>query len=570
MESANKITDAIVGALKKCDFTFDDLVTLERPADDNHGDFATNIAMILAKKNKDNPRKIAEKIVDELKKNKNLGKVVDLEKIEVAGPGFINFSLSNEFLVSQIHDISKENYGRNEWGNGKLAIVEYSSPNIAKPFTVGHLRSTVIGDAIANLLEFGGWKVLRDNHLGDWGTQFGKLIVAIKKWGKIEEIEKSDFPVKDLVDLYVKFHEEAEKNPELEDEARGYFKKLEDGDIEARSLWKKCVDWSWKEFSRVYNLLGVKHSEEFDHGRGLGEAFFEDKMSIVVKTLEEEKMLKEGKEGARLVFFENDKFPPIMIIKKDGATLYATRDLATDYYRKTVYKPDLIVNEVGAEQTMYFQQIIEVEKNLRWFGEGQRVHVGHGLYRLKEGKMSTRKGNVIWLDDVLKEAILRATKLSDAGDSEVAKVVGIGALKWNDLKGIARRDIVFDWDEMLTMKGNSGPYMQYVYARAKAILDKATSNAKVGDQVILELEEARVIKQLILFPGVVEKAASEFAPHLLATYLFELATKFNSFYNSHQVIGSDNEAFRLVLVKAVANVVKSGLKVLGIDTVEKM
>jgi len=562
MKPADKIRQAIEGVVgKNIDFV------VEHPADEGHGDYATNVAMMM----EGNPRELAQRLAEKLKKSDVLGEVVDLPRIEVAGPGFINFWLKEEWLVGEMKSIldQKKNYGTNKTGKGKLAIIEYSSPNIAKPFTIGHLRSTVIGDAIANLLEANGWKVFRDNHLGDWGTQFGKQICAIKHWGDIDKIAKSEYPVKELVALYVKFHEEAQKDPTLEDEARVWFKKLEDGDKEARELWQKCIDWSWVEFSKIYDLLKIKHSTEFNQGRGLGESFFEDKMGVVITELEKKKLLGIGKDGAKLVFFEGDKLPPMMIIKKDGASLYATRDLATDKYRLEKYKPGLVVNEVGAEQSLYFRQLYEIERMLGWYKDGQRVHVGHGMFRFKEGKMSTRKGNVIWLEEVLTEAVKRAATLGKGGKNDVSQKVGIGALKWNDLKGDPKRDIVFDWDEVLNMQGNSGPYIQYTYARAKSILGKA-KNKKTTLKMVLNEDENNILRALYRYPEVVVETVKNFTPQVVATYLFGLAQRFNSFYNLNKVIGGENEGFRLELVSACSQVLKNGLLLLGIETVEKM
>lgn len=571
MKPREVIIDAIsrtVGAMLLDGMKLPDF-NVEHPADESHGDYATNAAMVVAKTQQTNPRGLAEKIRAELEKNEELRKVV--EKIEVAGPGFINFWLKQNWLIEEVKRVLEqdEKYGTNETGRGKLAIVEYSSPNIAKPFTIGHLRSTVIGGAIANLLEANGWKVLRDNHLGDWGTQFGKQICAIKHWGDIEKIASSEHPVKELVALYVKFHEEAEKDPTLEDEARGWFKKLEDGDKEAHDLWQKCIDWSWVEFSKIYELLKVKHSAEFNQGKGLGESFFEDKMRGVINELEDKKLLELGKDGAKLVFFEGDKLPPMMIIKKDGASLYATRDLATDKYRLENYKPDLVVNEVGAEQSLYFRQLYEIENRLGWYKEGTRVHVGHGMIRFKDGKMSTRKGNVIWLEEVLSEAVKRAADLSKEGGVDVSAEVGIGALKWNDLKGDSKRDIVFDWNEVLNMQGNSGPYLQYTYARAKSILQKAGENTSLGVGTLNE-DEMNIVRMIYRYPEEVTLAAVNYAPQVIANYLFELAQRFNSFYNRNKVIGGENESFRLGLVGACAVVLKNGLGLLGIEVVEKM
>lgn len=560
-----KLKSVIVDSISKASGLDVDKIDLEIPENETFGDYSSNVALQLG--SSVNPREQAQKLIDQLKEDKDLKKIVG--KIEVAGPGFINFWISKDVLLDNLTqiDTDKENYGKSDENKNKLAIVEYSSPNIAKPFTIGHLRSTIIGDAIANLLSSTGWKVLRDNHLGDWGTQFGKQIYAIKTWGDFDQIEKSENPVKELVSLYVKFHEEAEKDPSLEDEARAWFKKLEDGDQEAREMWQKCVDLSWKEFDRIYKLLGVSFSSEFNNGRGLGEAFFEDKMKVVVDELTDGNLLTEGKEGAKLVFFKKDKYPPAMILKKDGTSLYHTRDLATDKYRKITYNPDLIVNEVGLEQKLYFEQLFEIEKLLGWYKDGQRVHVGHGLIRFKDGKMSTRKGNVIWLEDVLNQVQERAVGLGSESE-DLASSVGIGALKWNDLKRDSKTDIVFDWDEMLSMEGNSGPYMQYTFARANSILKKAKNGKEIKDQ--MGVEEEVLLRILIQYPGIISSAAKTYSPNVLTNYLFYLAQKFNNFYNSNRVLGSDKEELRLEVTRGVAQILKNGLNLLGIEAPEKM
>ncbi|MCD8484533.1 arginine--tRNA ligase [Candidatus Woesebacteria bacterium] len=444
---------------------------------------------------------------------------------------------------------------------------------MAKPFTIGHLRSTIIGDAVANLLEATGWTVKRDNHLGDWGTQFGKQICAIKKWGDEEEIAQSERPVKKLVELYVKFHAEAEENPELVDEGRAWFKKLEDGDLEARRLWQKCIDWSWKEFNQIYEELGVRFTE--NDGRGYGESYFEDKMDVVVEELETKNLLTDS-EGARLVFFPDDQYPPLMVIKKDGTTLYATRDLATDKFRLQKYGADVrIINEVGAEQSLYFQQIFAIELMLGWVEPDQRVHVKHGMFRFKDGKMSTRKGNVIWLEDVLQEARERAQQLGDDPEhaQTIASAVGIGALKWNDLKRSAHLDVVFDWDEMLSMEGNSGPYMQYTVVRGKSVLQKWQESgftATATTEADITPEGLEILRLLSRYGEAVERAAQEYAPHLLANALFEIAQSFNTFYNKHQIVADGVPQVRIDLVNATVAVLSHGLGLLGIETVDRM
>lgn len=551
-------------------------IELNRPNDSKNGDYATNIAMRLAKPLGKNPMEIAEEIVKELRfKIQDVG----IEKVEAVKPGFINFYLSQEALQKAAEEILQhpEKAGTTDKiGQGRKAVVEYSSPNIAKPFTIGHLRSTIIGDAIANLLAAVGYEVYRDNHLGDWGTQFGKQIYAIKHWGSEETIEKSENPVKDLVALYVKFHEEAEKHPEIEDEARAWFKKLEDGDKEARRLWQKCIDWSWKEFARIYKELGVSFTE--NGGKGYGESYFEGKMQPIIEELTIKGLLKEDK-GAKLVYFPEDKLPALMVIKADGATLYATRDLATDKFRKDHYGEDvLVVNEVGAEQSLYFKQLYETEYMLGWYKSGQRVHVGHGLYRFKEGKMSTRKGNTIWLEDVLNEAEERAKQLGSA-EGTIAKQVAIGALKWNDLKRSAHMDVNFDWDEVLNMQGNSGPYVQYTYTRTQSVLHKVQQNDELR-MTNYEFpkgyspneEELAILRMIFEFSETVEEAARTYSPNTITEYLFNLAQIFNNFYQKYRILnaGEQERDLRIALTAVVGIVIKQGLNLLGIQAPDKM
>lgn len=577
-------------------------IKLDVPGDMEHGDYSTNIALTMFGNDQlsipydqfKNPRELAEQIKDEILKQVQNDKEIVIDRIDVAGPGFINFWLKKEILFDILVDIlnNKDTFGQSDINKSKKVIVEYSSVNIAKPFTVGHLRSTIIGDAIANLLKATGWDVFRDNHVGDWGTQFGKQIYAIQTWGDLDEIEKSDNPVKILVNLYVKFHEEADKDPSLDDKARAIFKRLEDGDVEIRRIWEKCIDWSWKEFTRIYEILGVSFDKEFENGRGLGESFFENKMQVVVEELENKNLLQEGKEGAKLVFFENDKYPPAMILKKDGATLYHTRDLATDKYRLENYKPDLIINEVGAEQKLYFEQLYEMEKMLGWYSNDQRVHIYHGLIRFKEGKMSTRKGNVVWLDEIINQAIDRAKKLGSESDV-LAQEVAVGALKYNDLKRDSKTEIIFDWDEILNMQGNSGPYLQYTYARTQSVLDKAKKYDSENQDKLdlsatnfqLSQEESNILRSFMHFSETISEAAKMYAPNLLCSYLYDMASKFNTFYNKHwilQKVDADTKAlsyqnvtpemqnFRLALTAATGQIIKNGLNLLGIKAPVKM
>lgn len=545
-------------------------VLLSYSAGAAHGDLATNIALMAAKEAKKNPLTLAEEIVAALNNNPEMQKLV--KKVEVVKPGFINFWIADEVFTKQLEEIiATQGNIIPQTKEGQQVVVEYSSPNIAKPFTIGHLRSTIIGDAVANLLQAAGATVHRDNHVGDWGTQFGKQIYAIKTWGDEEAIERSERPVKELVALYVKFHEEAEKDPKLEDAARLWFKKLEDGDSEARTLWKKCIAWSWKEFAHIYELLGVQFTE--NEGKGYGESYFEDKMAPVVAELEQTQLLKES-EDAKLVFFSEEQYPPLMILKKDGSTLYSTRDLATDKFRREKYgKEVVVINEVGSEQSLYFEQLFKVEEMLGWYRPEQRVHIKHGMYRFKDGKMSTRKGNVIWLEDVLAEATKKAEAL--AGDKkEVAQQVGIGALKWNDLKRTSQQDIVFNWEDILNMEGNSGPYLQYSFARTQSVLRKSdTSEFQTSfTSISLHPEERELLRLLSQFSDVVEEAASRYAPNILCTYLFELAQAFNTFYQKCPILKEEEaiKQFRLSLTAGTGMVLKKGLNLLGIQAPERM
>ncbi len=589
---ADQIQEQIQSVLNKIMPGWNGNWTVNPPARVDHGDYSTNLAMVLFKDRKTLIGKFSEQIsqlqtpfelAEYFAQNFLSESITTRYRVEILKPGFINFYFKPEFLKIGVEKLLSGEVSLIEPApKAQKAVVEYSSPNIAKPFTVGHLRSTIIGDAVANLLEATGWTVYRDNHLGDWGTQFGKQITAILKYGSEEQIAKSPRPVKELVELYVKFHKEAEAHPELEVEARLWFKKLEDGDPEARRLWLQCIEWSLKEFAQIYQRLGVKFTE--NDGKGYGESFFEKMMTEVIEELTQKGLLKES-QGAKVIFFPDDQLPPLMVVKQDGATLYATRDLATDHWRLEHYGDDIVViNEVGAEQTEYFRQLYLTEQLLNWYKPGQRVHVKHGLYRFKDQKMSTRKGNVIWLEDVLSQAVTRAHNVSDTKQisAETAEIVGIGALKWNDLKRSSHLDVVFDWDEILSMEGNSGPYLQYSYARGRSLLRKAEekglkygkSNEKLSlDQ--LQPADWQVIRQILLFNETVHRAAKEYAPHHLSTYLYELAQAFNTWYSSQPILQTESDkkavtAFRLQIVDVTTQVLKKGLNILGIQAPEQM
>ncbi len=565
-----EIEKIIEKAIKKLDFEVSD-VLVEKPREESYGDYATNIAMVIGKQVKKNPIEIANLLSKELKIKS--GKL--FRKIEVVKPGFINFFISQEALIFKLGKIleEKDKYGQNKIGKGKTIIVDYSGVNIAKPFGIGHLRSTIVGQAIYNLYKLLGYKTIGDNHIGDWGTQFGKLMYAVKQWGSEEKISKE--PVKNLVALYVRFHEEAEKNPEIEEEGRKWFKKLEEGDKEAKRLWGKCLKWSLKEFERVYKILGIKIDLT------LGESFYEPMLEGVVKEALDKKVAVKS-QGAIIIRYPDDALPPFMIRKSDGATLYATRDLATIKYRREKFKPWKIIYEVGADQTLHFKQLFWAAELLGWGKRENYTHIVHGMMRLPTGRMRTRKGEIILLEDVLREGIERAKKIVEEKNPElrikerkkIAEVVGIGAVKYNDLSRRPSTNIVFDWENVLDLQGNSGPYLQYTYARAKSIIRKSKARAmKIRKEKFKNEKEIQILKQLTEFPEIVIKAAENYSPNLICNYIFDLAQDFNAFYELVPVLKEKNnnlKMMRLALVEATAQVIKNGLFLLGIKVLERM
>ncbi|MDI6592097.1 MAG: arginine--tRNA ligase [Patescibacteria group bacterium] len=558
-------------------------IQIEHPEEKTHGDYATNLAMIIAKEIKKDSLEIAKLINNQLLIiNKNLKL---FEKIEVKNPGFINFFLSKEFLIKELEEIlrKKEKYGSGQEKERKTIVIDYSSPNIAKPFGIGHLRSTIIGQAIYNIYKFLGWRCIGDNHLGDWGTQFGKLIYQIKEKklkGKTQRERKKilkSLTLEELERLYVEFHKRAQFEPELEEEARKWFKKLEKGDKEAKEIWQILKDISLKEFKRIYQLLGVK----FDYC--LGESFYEDKLKEVIKEVIKKKIALESK-GALIIKFPKDILPPAMVLKSDKTSTYFTRDLATIKYRLKRWKPDLIVYEVGADQILHFKQLFWAAELLGWAKREKFFHVAHGLIRWKGGKFSTRRGKTIHLEEVLKEAIKRAENiieksktgrgLSEKEKQKVAKAVGIGAVKYNDLSQHYSSDIIFDWQKILNLKGNSGPYLQYTFARCKSVLKKANFKKRVKITYRdFNKEEMEILHQIYKFPEIIEESAKRFSPNLICDFIFDLAKNYNLFYNLHPIIRAENseqKLFRLSLTQAVSQILKKALDLLGILVPERM
>jgi len=534
--SSNK--DQIIKALEA--ITKAKSINLEFPENEAFGDYSTNVALL----NKDLK---VEEIVEKING-------MNLPAHAEARGRFINFWLKKEALIDGlIHN------GIPNIGQGKTVVIDYSSPNIAKPFGIGHLRSTIIGQALYNLYQFLGYEVVGDNHLGDWGTQFGKLLYMITV-GKV-----SDFDISKLEKLYVEFHQLAKKDPKIEEEARIWFKKLEDNDFEARTIWKKCVEISLQEFEKVYDLLEVKIDFAF------GESYYRSEMKALLNNPAFLKYVSEGEDGAKIIDLANEGIDtPLMLLKGDEGTTYATRDLATIVFRVRKWNPDIIIYEVGAEQTFYFKQLFAAARRLGLVDKKiEFVHTAHGLYLAPDGKkFATREGKTVKLDEVLTEAIKRAEKLGNS-DEKTAREVGIGAIKYFDLMHSVQSNVVFDWEKMMNLEGNSGPYLQYTVARINSVLAKGKSLSQISISNLND-EELKILRSLVRFPEIIIAVAINYSPNTLCSYLYDLAQKFNSFYNKDKIIGGDNESFRLKLTERVGTVLKTGLNLLGIATPERM
>ncbi|WP_155963175.1 arginine--tRNA ligase [Streptococcus ruminantium] len=536
---------------------------LEKPKSSEMGDIAFP-AFSLAKVERKSPQAIAASIVETLD-------TTGFENVVATGP-YVNFFLdkagvSHKVLTDVISE--KEHYGQLNIGQGKNVTVDMSSPNIAKPFSVGHLRSTVIGDALANIHEKLGYKPIRINHLGDWGKQFGMLIVAYKLWGDKAAVEAD--PISELLKLYVRINAEAEEKPELDDEARQWFKKLEDGDPEAQELWQWFRDESLVEFNRIYDKLGVT----FDSFNG--EAFYNDKMDEGIQILEDKALLQESK-GAKIVDLESYNLPPALIMKTDGATLYITRDIATAMYRKRTYDFVKSIYVVGQEQINHFKQLKAVLKEMGFDWSDDMTHITFGLVTKDKKKLSTRKGNIILLEPTLDEAISRAlaqieSKNPDLENKEkVAHAVGVGAVKFYDLKTDRDNGYDFDLEAMVSFEGETGPYVQYAYARIQSILRKANFAPEVdNDYKLADTESWEIIKHIQNFSNVVERAGDKFDPSLIAKYTINLAQAFNKYYAHTRILDESPERdSRLALAYATGVVLKEALRLLGVKAPEKM
>ena len=536
---------------------------LEQPKSSDLGDIAFP-AFSLAKVERKAPQAIAADIAEKIDPS-------HFEKVVATGP-YVNFFLNKAKISDQvIKEVIKEgaDYGQQNEGNGGNITIDLSSPNIAKPFSVGHLRSTVIGDALSNIFRKMGYNTIKINHLGDWGKQFGLLMVAYKKWGNKEAVEAN--PIDELLQLYVRINAEIENDPALDDEGRLWFKKLEDGDPEATELWQWFRDESLVEFNRIYELLGV----EFDSLNG--EAFYNDKMDEAVKILEDKGLLKESK-GASIVDLDDVNLPPAMIKKSDGATLYITRDIATAMYRARTYNFVKNVYVVGQEQSNHFRQLKAVLKKMGFDWSDDMIHVDFGLVTKNRQKLSTRKGNIILLEPTLQEAISRAKaqieeKNPNLENKEaVAHAVGVGAVKFYDLKTDRRNGYDFDLEAMVSFEGETGPYVQYAYARIQSILRKADFKPSLDANYNLnDAESWEIIKLIQDFARVVKRASDNFEPSLIAKYAISLAQAFNKYYAHTRILDESPERdSRLALSYTTAVVLKEALRMLGVEAPEKM
>ena len=536
---------------------------LEQPKSSDLGDIAFP-AFSLAKVERKAPQAIAADIAEKIDQSA-------FEKVVATGP-YVNFFLDKSKISDQVIQSVIEagaDYGQQDEGHGQNITIDLSSPNIAKPFSVGHLRSTVIGDALSNIFRKMGYNTIKINHLGDWGKQFGLLMVAYKKWGSKEAVEAN--PIDELLKLYVRINAEIENDPELDEEGRKWFKKLEDGDPEATELWQWFRDESLVEFNRIYKLLGV----EFDSLNG--EAFYNDKMDEAVQILEDKGLLKESK-GASIVELDDVNLPPAMIKKSDGATLYITRDIATAIYRARTYNFVKNIYAVGQEQSNHFRQLKAVLKKMGFDWSDDMVHVDFGLVTKNRQKLSTRKGNIILLEPTLQEAISRAKAQIEEKNpelenkEEVAHAVGVGAVKFYDLKTDRRNGYDFDLEAMVSFEGETGPYVQYAYARIQSILRKANFTPSTDATYSLSDPESwEIIKLLQDFSRVVKRAAENYDPSLIAKYAINLAQAFNKYYAHTRILDESPERdSRLALSYSTAVVLKEALRLLGVDAPEKM
>mgnify|MGYP001493289736 FL=1 len=546
------------------------LPMIEVPADSSKGDYAFP-CFKLAKIMRKAPPMIAKGIAEAIEGEKMFQKVESVN-------AYVNMFMSKaEFAGNVVKEVLEKDkdFGRSDMGAGRTVIVEYSSPNIAKPFHIGHIRSTVIGNSIYKIYDFLGYDTIRINHLGDYGTQFGKMICAYRKWGNKEDVIRE--PIKSLLSYYTKFHEEAEKDPSLEDEARAIFVRLENGEPEEVELWQWFRDESLREFNRVYDMLGIT----FDSYNG--ESFYSDKMPAVVQELKDKGLLVEDN-GAQIVKLDQFDLPPALITKSDGSTLYITRDIAAAIYRKNTYDFYKNIYVVASQQNLHFQQWKKVIELMGYDWADDCVHVPFGLVSMEEGTMSTRQGRVIFLEDVLNRAVEQTRKIimeknvNTENVDETAREVGIGAVIFNELSNYRIKDYVFSWDKVLNFEGETGPYVQYTHARACSILRNAgeavMASAKEGfDASRITSDSAHALIKLIYeMPEVIAEAGEKYEPSIVTRHIVDIAQAFNKFYHDEHILVDDEteKTAKVALVMAARNVIRNGLDLLGMKAPEKM
>ena len=565
--------DYVAQELKKCLPELDQKSIadgVEIPKEKAMGDFAFP-CFRLAKELHKAPALIAAETVNKLKDSSLFSKV------EAVGP-YVNMFVDPKWFAGHIFELFEEarqkgeEYGSSKEGNGKTVVMDYSSINVAKPFHIGHLRTTVIGNSIARILQFLGYKTVSINHLGDWGTQFGKMVVAYQKWGTKEEVEAKG--IRGLLELYVRFHEEAEKDGALNEEARAAFVQMEKGSEEELSLWRWFVDISLREVERVYKLLDVK----FDSY--LGESFYWDKTDPIVDKMKEKGILTVS-EGAQIVDLSDDNMPPCLILKSDGSTLYASRDIAAAFYRKETYDFDKCLYITGMEQQLHFAQWFKVVEKMGCEWSKDLIHIPYGLVSLESGKLSTRGGNVIFLEDLLKEAIQKTKaimmeKNPDLEDMDsVAQDVGVGAVVFHDLFNNRIKDVTFNWESILNFDGETGPYVQYTFARASSILRKAEWKGDLSQARMEDLTDEyaqEILRLLEIFPRRVEEACQKWEPYIITRYTVSLAAAFNKFYHENLILGAEGTLrdSRISLTAMTAQVLKKGLYLIGVNAPERM